>query len=49
MSPVAQNFVSLPPKAIHSIHTSVASVPGLTDIRLVLGHTVLIQSEGMTK
>ena len=37
MSPVAQNFVSLPPKAIHSIHTSLASVAGLTDILLVIG------------
>ena len=37
MSPVAQNFVSLPPKAIHSIHTSLASVAGLTDILLVMG------------
>ena len=37
MSPVAQNFVSLTPKAIHSIHTSLASVAGLTDILLVIG------------
>ena len=37
MSPVAQNFVSLPPNAIHSIHTSLASVAGLTDILLVIG------------
>ena len=34
---MAQNFVSLPPKAIHSIHTSLASVAGLTDILLVMG------------